>query len=196
MDGGMDTPRSASPPLSDDSGDNQKIDRTKLNNNLTVAGSKGKSLKERGQIPNSFYVTLATIFGLQYFSGLWCVATLERWYASLEESARTAATLLGYTRDLAQIAVSDQADSITAKEYARTGAMALFSLSLLYVFVVAPAKAGFWTGRKARRHRIHRYMGISYLVHYTLAWIEFFTNYETSRTSYLVHIIALNGTYE
>ena len=201
MDGGTETPRSASPPLSDDSSrdaaDGNRTTTTTTNHNklLTVAGSKGKSLQERGQIPNSFYVTLATIFGLQYFSGLWCLATFERWYSSLKESTVTAASLIGYTRDLAQRAVSDQAHSIAVTEYARTGAIVLFCLSLSYVFVVAPAKAGFWTGPRARRHQIHRYMGLSYLLHYALAWIEFFTNYETSRTSYLVHIITLNGMY-
>jgi len=121
--------------------------------------------------------------------------TLERWYASLHESAVTTGSLLGYTRDLAVTAVSKDKDSVAWTEYARTAAIALFCSFLCFVFVVAPARAGFWTGRKARRHRIHRYMGISYLLHYALAWVEFFTNYEASRTSYLVHIIAVNGTY-
>ena len=186
---GKESPRSASPPMSD-SGAETKIENVPG----TVAGSKGKSLKERGQIPYSFFVTLGTIFGLQYFSGMWRRETLDRWLSSLKESAITAASLLGYTRDLARTAVSEQADSIAWTEYARTSVTVLLCLCLFYVFVVAPARAGFWTGRKSRRHRIHRYMGLSYLAHYTLAWIEFFTNYEASRSSYLVHIIAVNGT--
>jgi len=191
---GTDTPRSASPPILSNNSSSSDLETMAKQDVPKVAASKGKSLKERSQIPYSFFVTFGTILGLEYCSGMWRVETLERWYSSLKESALTAGELMSYTRNLAKNAVSsDASDTVEWAEYARTATVALFCLFLFFVFVVAPARAGFWTGRRARRHLIHRYMGISYLLHYALAWVEFFTNYEASRTSYLVHIIAVNG---
>jgi hypothetical protein len=64
---------------------------------------------------------------------------------------------------------------------------------LLYVLIGAPLRAGFWTGRKAMRHKMHRYMGLSYLLQYGPAWVVYCTHYEQAKDSYLLHFIAING---
>jgi hypothetical protein len=160
--------------------------------------SKGKTLQERGRIPYSFFVSFGGIFGLQYLSGMWSRETVESWYSSVVTSANTLKNLLGYTRDLTKDAieeVSGDAPQHHWTEYCRTAVIFLISLSLIYVFFVAPFMAGLWTGRKARRHKFHRYMGLAYLIQYTLAAVEFFTNYDAARSSYLRATIAFTGTF-
>jgi len=160
----------------------------------TAAGSKGKSLKDRSRIPNSMFVIYGTIFGLQYFGGMWTLNTPMSWYSSMKTSAETFSDWMGYTRDLTQSAVDGDYHDWT--EYAKTGIIFLFGSSLFYVFILAPLMAGFWTGPKTRKHKFHRYMGLLYLVQYFFAWVEYLTNYtDGAAASYLPHAIALNGTY-
>lgn len=195
---GADTPRTSSPPVSSSSIQDNAVYKADLHTEtkpISTTEMNRKSLQERSKIPNSFYVTFGTIVGLQYFSGMWRLETLQRWYISLKDSSFTVGALLVYTRDFLITALSKSNTTTTLHwtEYVQTTAIATMCLFLFFVFVVAPARAGFWTGRRARRHLIHRYMGISFLVHYALAWVEYFTNYEQSRSSYLIHIVALNG---
>jgi hypothetical protein len=152
-----------------------------------------KSLKERSQIPYSMYVIYGTIFALEFYGGVYRVETLQSWWRSMATSASTCVALLGYTRDLTKTAVDGEYQDW--QEYAQTGVIFSLVLSLLYVFFVAPFRAGLWTGTKARRHKIHRYMGLMYLVQYTFSWVEYFTDYDNAAKSFLPHFIALNGTY-
>jgi hypothetical protein len=177
----------------------------------TAANSKGKSLKERSQIPYSFYVTFGTILSLQYGGGLYTYTTLQSWYQSLLQSIYTMIDLLHYSRTVFASLLSSfirttgttvlsnnnsttNIPQITTMEYIFVVTLwIVVILPLLYVFFIAPYRAGFWTGRKSTRHVFHRYMGLCYLIHYVLAWIEFFNHTSTSKTSYLCHIIAVMG---
>ena len=180
------------------------VDAVKDSNNRTsavptAANSKGKTLKERSEIPYSFYVTFGTIISLQFFGGLYGTATLRSWYTSLYESIITLVQLVRYSQTIIRSPPSWSATATTAatttwNEYLFVLTIwAVVILPLVYVFFIAPFRAGFWTGRKSNRHMFHRYMGLCYLVHYVLAWIEFFTNPKSSQTSYLCHIIAVMG---
>jgi hypothetical protein len=122
--------------------------------------------------------------------------TVQSWYSSLKESTVTALRLMGYTRYLATTAVSGDSRSaagIEWTEYARTGSICFVCACLFYVFFVAPFVAGMWTGRKSRRHKFHRYMGLNYLIHYVFAWIELFTDYGAAKNSHLCHLVAVIG---
>jgi hypothetical protein len=156
----------------------------------TAAHSKGKSIAERSRIPNSFWITYGTICGLECWSGMWTMETLTRWWNSLCTSTRTLGRLAVETAtQLGRPSLH------SGRELAQSVLILAICASLAYVFFIAPFRAGLWTGRKARRHIFHRYMGLSYLVHYVLAWIEFFTNYQSAgQHSYLCHIIAVMGT--
>ena len=167
---------------------------TTATNVPTAANSKGKSLKERSAIPVSFYITFGTILGLQYFGGLYDdTATLRSWYTSLYESILTLIQLVRYSQTIL-LSSSSSASTTTWREFGFVATLwGVVILPLVYVFFIAPFRAGFWTGRKSRRHVFHRYMGLCYLLHYVLAWIEFFTNPTSSKTSYLCHIIAVMG---
>jgi hypothetical protein len=195
------TPPSFSPPLSTSSSSND-LGGTAVagGSGPKAANSKGKSLAERSQIPSSFLVTFGTILGLQCASGMWTAETLQRWCNSLHESALTGrALLIGSTRQLLQLDTNSStagagSTAVVTADRVKTALIAVSCAALFYVFFVAPFMAGLWTGRKARRHKFHRYMGLSYLIHYVLAWIEFFTNYEGSaKSSYLCHVIAVHG---
>jgi hypothetical protein len=170
----------------------------------TAANSKGKSLKDRSQIPYSFYITFGTIIGLQYFGGLYQYTTLQSWYQSIHVSIRQMIELLHYTQTVLlspPTLTSTTSAAATITTVATTWTEYIFVMTiwcavivpLTYVFLIAPYRAGFWTGRKSKRHVFHRYMGLSYLLHYVMAWIEFGTQ-STSKTSYLCHIIAVMGT--
>jgi hypothetical protein len=185
--------RSVTPPVSNSS---SSADLKGMNDAPTAANSKGKSLAERSMIPYSFYVTFGTVLGIEYFSGMWSMETVYSWYSSLKGSMITSRDMLGYTRYLAVTAANggENAATIERAEYVKTGLIFLVCVSLFYVFFVAPFAAGLWTGRKARRHKFHRYMGLSYLIHYVFAWVELFTDYGAAKNSYLCHIVAVNGT--
>jgi hypothetical protein len=163
----------------------------------TAANSKGKSLAQRSQIPYSFYVTFGTIVSLEFFGGLYTFATLQSWYQSLSQSAVMMGELLQYSADvLLSPFRRDGSTSVETswKDVLYVAAVLLFVIPLFYVFFVAPFRAGFWTGKKTKRHQFHRYMGLSYLIHYVLAWVEFFRFTSTSQTSLLCHVIAVMGT--
>jgi hypothetical protein len=167
--------------------------KEKVTENAAPPATKRKSLKERSAIPNSMYVVYGTIFGLQYFGGMYSLETLKSWYSSMTTSAASFYEWMGYTRDLTKSAA--EGDHHEWKEYATTGIIGLFGLSVFYVFIIAPLMAGFWTGPRTKKHKFHRYAGLMYLAQYFFAWVEFCTNYtDGAASSYLPHAIALNGT--
>lgn len=175
----------------------------------TAANSQGKSIAERSQIPYSFAITYGTVLGLEWFGGLWRPETATHWWDSLAQSTRALWDLLVYTQSvLVRLVVgstqtidgSTAANALEWREIITTLTVLAVCLSLSYVFFVAPFRAGLWTGRKAKRHVFHRYMGLCYLIHYVLAWVEFFATSSSSATdaapprhSYLCHIIAVMG---
>lgn len=166
---------------------------------------KMRSLKDRSYIPNSFYIILGTIIGLEYFSGMYCMSTIESYKNTITNSVIAIRNMMTYTKDLS-MTIFDDKDSTAAiridsngvtnltMEYAKVGIIISFCVSLFYIFFLAPFRAGFWTGPRTRKAKLHRYMGLLYLVHYVLAWVEFCTNYDPYRPSYLCHFIAVNGT--
>jgi len=136
-------------------------------------------------------VTFGAILGLQYTAGLWSEATFACWFQSVKESSIRLAALSHYPIDLLAYGRDNNA---SIWEYGEVAFVTAFSLFLFYVFFLAPALHGLWTGRKARRAVFHRYMGLSYLIHYVLAGVELATNYEgTGKASLLTHIIAVTG---
>lgn len=149
------------------------------------------SLKERSKIPFSFYISVSSAVLLQFCSGMWTMDTLLSLLRSYSESIKT-------TGDLVRSACDTLAHPTDAKEVAQTVFVLLGILSIAYVFLIAPAMAGLWSYPKARKHKTHRFMGLFFLAQYSLAWVEFFTNYKGSSglggTSYIPHAVALNGT--
>ena len=156
--------------------------------------SKGKSLLERSRIPNSFYLTVAIIFLLQYWAGWHRIETIQSWYRSVKTSAHTAVELLGYTLYTTKAAL--KGELVDHSEYLKLAIVCAVTFSMIYVFFLAPFRAGLWTGARAKRHKVHRYMGLMFLMQYFFAWIEFSTNYENGGAhSVLPHFISLNGEF-
>ena len=154
------------------------------------APRKALSLKERSRIPYSFYVSVSSTILLQYCSGMWTMDTLYALLKSYTDSAKSSV-------DLVVQAYRTLSNPTDTKELAQTLIVLACVMSIAYVFVVAPARAGLWTMPKARKHKTHRYMGLFFLVQYSLAWVEFATNYVGANgmagISYIPHAVALNG---
>lgn len=163
---------------------------------------KGKSMSDRKQIPKSFYIILGTIVGIQYFSDTYSMKTVTSYINSMTSS-------YNYMKSITHYAIYDVLlggylnstnnnntnDIINQYEYIKVILIGSLCISLFYIFFFAPYRAGFWTGRRTNRHKMHRYMGLLYLIHYGAAWLEYFSpNYNPIRGSYLCHFIAINGT--
>lgn len=180
------SPRSASP-----SSDGSETKRP------TAAMTKGKSLKDRSKIPYSFAVTFGTILGLQYAAGVWSEESIRSWGDSLRQSSVRLVEMARYPMDLF---LGGKYDKVTGWHYGQTAFLAAFALFLFYVFFVAPAMKGLWTGSgngKKSRAMFHRYSGLTYLIHYVLAGVEMATLYESSgKTSLLTHIVAVIGAFQ
>jgi len=178
------------------------IKTTQQQHSAVGAKRRVKSLSERSKVPMSFYASMAIVCGLQCFSGMWQYETIESWAHSITQSAVTTYGLLEYLRDLCRSALdAGSSSSIEEDDGAKPTAdyvRAVFVTALLfcvsYVFLIAPFRAGLWTGPRSRKHKLHRYMGLAFLLQYALAWVEFVTNYHGAKSSYVPHVIALNGT--
>jgi len=169
--------------------------------------TKGKSLEDRSKIPVSLYVTLTVVFGFQHFAGIWRPETVRSFLESVRTSNATIRGGLEYWRDLCKSLATEDSSSTASttisrrdgdegrqtEDYVRAAMIFLSVASLAYVFVIAPFRAGLWTGPRARKHKLHRYMGLSFMALYTLTWVEFFTNYEAAEVSVIPHVVALNG---
>ena len=157
------------------------------------APKKRKSLADRKKIPPSLYLSLFVILVGQYCGGLWTMETPQLWLRSMKTSARTCYQGLEFLRDFMSAAAKGEITDPV--ELAKVSVITLALSALFYVLILAPLMAGMWTGQRAGRHKIHRYMGLSYLIQYTFVWVEFLTNYNEDGflTSVLPHTIALNG---
>lgn len=154
-----------------------------------------KSLKDRSKIPNSFYITVIGYVAFAYYGNVFRLETLESWVSSMTKSWDKFQESLVYSQQVANTLVTGEYRPVS--EYLQVSFITLSVLSLCYIFVWAPLRAGFWTGSRAGRHVIHRYMGLAFMAQYFMAWFEFSTNYEeTGKDSYLPMFIALNGKCE
>jgi len=155
-------------------------------------GKRAESLEERGRIPPSFPVTITGIFMLQACSGMYKWETLRVWWSSITTSSRTVYEYLDYLKDLMNSAfVGEQRDT---NEYTTAAIVTAVAASLVGIFFWAPFRKGVWTGKRASRHKVHRYMGLFWLIQYALVWVEFLTNYDGGGSlSLLPHTLALNG---
>lgn len=179
---------------SDESGQSDPQDETpKGTEEITrEAPRKPLSLAERGAIPNSFYVSLLAIGMLECCSGMWKLDTLRSWWSSFTTSIRTVRDLLEYEKDLMQSICTGEFRQ--PMEYLQAFIVTILAGSILWVLIGKPLSAGLWTGERSSKHKMHRYMGLFFLLQYTLAWVEFITNYEgKGEFSYIPHTVALNG---
>jgi hypothetical protein len=154
--------------------------------------SRGKSLKDRSKIPYSFYITVTGFLAMAFFGNVLRIETLQSWASSMLLSTDKVYESLLYSHELGQTLIRGEYRPMT--EYLTAAFINLSVMALLYIFVWAPLRAGFWTGARSRRHVMHRYMGLAFMAQYFLAWFEYSTNYEDSgKTSFLPMFIALNG---
>ncbi|KAG7374369.1 hypothetical protein IV203_013464 [Nitzschia inconspicua] len=154
---------------------------------------KRKSLKDRAKIPLTFYVVLANVAALQYTAGIWRLESLNDWTNSMITAGYSARDALVYLRDMMEAVYRGKVDDW--KEVGFVSVVTFMIACTLYVLIVAPFRAGFWTGPRTSKHKIHRYMGMAYLIQYFAAWIEFYrysNNYDV-KDSVLPHFIAING---
>lgn len=155
---------------------------------------KPESLAERGRVPYSFYVSVLVIGMLEGCSGMWQMDTLRSWWSSFTTSIRTVRDLLEYEKDLMQSIF--EGDFREPKEYLQAAVVTVLAGSILWVLIGKPLSAGLWTGERSKKHKMHRYMGLFFLIQYGLAWVEFITNYKgAGEFSYIPHTVALNGAF-
>jgi hypothetical protein len=151
-----------------------------------------KTLKDRSRIPFTTYLTIFLVLGAQLSGGIYSRQVFDSYVNSWKKSGRTTWLYLEYLRDLMQKVASGEAKDW--KEILTAAITTLCVGMILYVLIYVPVRAGMWTGTRARRHRIHRYMGLAFLLQYFCAWIEFINHYQDGgKDSYLPQFIALNG---
>jgi hypothetical protein len=155
------------------------------------------TLRDRGQIPLSLYVSGALILGLQYSSNMYSMEFVQSWWRSVSLASHEFYQYCAYIRDVCQTLADPSAqEAVSTREVMGALVSVLVVASIVYILFLAPLRAGFWTGKRATsKHVFHRYAGLAYLIQYALAWIEYLTLYDTSaKTSFLPHTIAINGT--
>ena len=154
-------------------------------------------LRDRSKVPFGVYLSVGCVLSLLFSSGL--VGKIPN--AMLNRFARSIYSVVDIVASLiVHIFASDEdlhvcaiAASYTAHG-AITFAFAAASLSgLIFIFIWKPFMAGMWTGSKTKKHKIHRYCGLLFLIQYSFAWLEFVYDYENFKTSYLPLSVALNG---
>ena len=163
---------------------------THTNTTTATTARPRKTLQDRKKIPFSIYLTVIVCLLLQFAAGVWNASTLMLW----KDTMYTA-----YDRFLHHVSFLLQPPSssvtntttTTQREYAQKIVLALLTLSVVYVFFLAPLKAGLWTGQRAKRHWVHRYGGLTYMIQYAAAWMEFGSLYNPS--SNITHFISING---
>jgi len=110
----------------------------------------------------------------------------------MRDAGETTLNTLTYLKDLTSDALQGKVENW--REFGQVCIFTALVGSLLYVLLIAPLRAGFWTGSRSTKHKMHRYMGLAYLFQYFAAWTQYLANYEAAKDSYLPHFIALNGT--
>mmetsp|Transcript_12128 Transcript_12128/g.20123 ORF Transcript_12128/g.20123 Transcript_12128/m.20123 type:complete len:220 (-) Transcript_12128:42-701(-) len=151
-----------------------------------------KTLAGRSKIPYSMYSIAALVIGAQWSGGIYSFEVMESVGNSLRTAAHSTWSSLEYLRDLTHAVCTGQSkdpiEIITA-----AFATLCFGCCFFVLFIV-PIRAGMWTGTRARRHKIHRYLGLIFLIQYFAAWVEYICNYdEGGKDSYLSHFVGMNG---
>lgn len=152
---------------------------------------KGKSLRDRSRVPASFYIAAACLFGSHIIIGFYSLETLVNWKESMVHAGCATRDGLVYIRTLMKSVYKG-----TVAEWSEVLTAAIFTCliaSTLTLLIGAPLRAGFWTGPRTRKHIVHRYMGMAFLIQYAAAWVEYITNYDHAKDSVLLHFIAVNG---
>lgn len=153
---------------------------------------KIESLQERARTPASFYLTLASIILLEGCSGMYKLETLQSWWSSIATSSQTIYDYLDYLKVLMNAAYTGELRD--TKQYMVAAVVTAAVLSLVTIFIFIPFRAGVWTGQRATKHKVHRYMGLCFLIQYALVWVEFLTDdIGTGKLGFLPHTMALNG---
>jgi hypothetical protein len=147
-----------------------------------------KTLQDRKRIPFSIYLTVIVCLLLQFAAGVWDASTLVLWKDSM---CMAWGKFLQHVYYLGKPPSSTTTTTSAQREYAQTVVLACLTLSVVYVFFLAPLKAGLWTGQRAKRHLVHRYGGLTYMLQYAAAWLEFGSQYNPS--SNITHFISING---
>ena len=183
---------------SDESGqsDQQQDQSAKPTNDAAKPDQRKKplSLAERGAIPNSLYVTLLCVFMLEGCSGMYKMDTVKSWLSSMTTSMYTVRDLLEYEKQLMESVFKGEFRE--PQEYLQAFIVTMVAGSILWVLIGKPLSAGLWTGERASRHKMHRYLGLFFLIQYALSWVEFITNYDgAGEFSVIPHTVALNGRF-
>ena len=157
---------------------------------------KRKSLEDRGAIPPGMIFGIVSILLMQ-----WCAEVPHNLFGTILPNVKY--TLIESMNDLKLTGVYGYdllMDLIHWKERPLKECLVAFIVltflsSIFFVLLVVPLRAGMWTNRtRIKRHKLHRYFGLSFLIAYTFAWIEFSFDYENrGKHSYLPHIISING---
>jgi len=135
---------------------------------------------------------MACIILLQGCSGMYKLETLQSLCSSFATSSRTIFDYLDYLKVLMNSAYKGELRD--AKQYIVAAIVTAVVLSLVTIFFFIPFRAGVWTGQRATKHKVHRYMGLCFLIQYALVWVEFLTNdIGTGKLGFIPHTMALNG---
>jgi hypothetical protein len=170
-----------------------------------VQASGFQTLRDRSRIPPGIYISTCLVVSLFYSSGMittfisHVVPGLQNSIEYVIGDLKRRVSLL-ITGGLENCNTFNQCLSVTMipkgwllKAIGNLLVVIVIS-SIYYLLMVKPFRAGMWTGTRANRHRIHRYMGLVFLLQYSFAWYEFISNYEGSgKTSFLPVSTALNG---
>lgn len=155
--------------------------------------SPQQTLKERSRVPPSMYILAFVVASFEYYGG---VVTdfpnvAASWWDSMVTSYTTAWKSMEYVTLLLKKAATGQ--EVDTMECIYAGVTTLIVGSIVFVLLWSPLRAGMWTGQRAKRHVVHRYLGLFFLLQYFAAWIEYTTNYENSKNTYLPHFISICG---
>lgn len=154
---------------------------------------KHLTLEDRSKAPSSLYLSLSLILTAHICGDIWSFRVVSNWAGAMLDAGKITVDILRYLGDLTNDALHGKVEN-----WVEFGQVCIFTgliASLLYVLLIAPLRAGFWTGSRSTKHKLHRYMGLAYLFQYYAAWAQYLANYEAAKDSYLPHFIALNGTY-
>ncbi len=168
-----------------------------------IKTKKFQSLKERSKSPPSFYISMFLIFSILYFNGILYQLSqvMESLQHSLSKSASTSVDLVRYSVSLLFLGkckeTGEDKEIDFVQSYIKALTMTVLVLCIIYVLIYSPLKAGMWTNtQRVKRHKVHRYFGLSFLILYGLAWVEFLNDYDGSyQQSFLPILISLNGKY-
>lgn len=170
------------------------VDDNHQSEQIVVAIKKPVSLDDRSRIPNSFYLSASLVLTAHFCGNIWSQRVVLNWAESMQDAGKISWNVFIFLRDLTNDAFHGKIENWV--EFSQVFIFTGLVVSLLYVLLIAPLRAGFWSGSRSSKHKMHRYMGLAYLVQYFAAWTQYLANYESAKGSYLPHFIALNGRWK